>query len=276
MKRAAAPVCAALLLGLLPGRAGADVAPLRVCADPNNLPFSNQRGEGLENALARVFARALGARLEYTWMPQRRGFVRQTLAAGRCDVVMEVPVGYGLAATTRPLFRSTYVFVSRRDRALDIRSFDDPRLRRARIGVQVVGDDYANPPPAQALGRRGLGGQVVGFPVYGDASRPAPGAAILDAVVAGRIDVAIVWGPLAGWYARASETSLAIAPVEPAVDRSGVPFVFDVAMAVRRDDQLSKQRLERVIETHQRDIAAVVRAYGVPVPPPVKRFGNQL
>src|SRR5919205_131260 len=158
---------------------------LRVCADPNNLPFSNDREEGLENALARLVAREMDAELEYTWLPQRRGFVRNTLAAKRCDVMMEVPAGYGRTLATQPYYRSTYVFVSRKDRGLKIRSFDDPALRKLRIGVQIIGDDYANTPPAHALGRRGLAANVVGYSVYGDYSRPDPLAAIIDAVVSG-------------------------------------------------------------------------------------------
>src|SRR4051812_19512018 len=129
---------------------------LRVCADPNNLPFSNRKGEGLENAVAQVIARDLGAELSYTWLPQRRGVVRNTMAAGKCDVMMEGPAGYPRTLATRPWYRSTYVFVSRDDRGLQVRSFDDPVLRSLKIGVQVVGDDYANTPPAHALGKRGL------------------------------------------------------------------------------------------------------------------------
>jgi mxaJ protein len=146
------------------GAAGATTRPLRVCADPNNMPFSNARGEGFENGRARLVAGALGAPLEYAWQPQRRGFVRNTLAAGRCDVMMEAPIGYDRADETIPYYRSTYVFVSRRDRRLRVRSFDDPALRRLRIGVEVIGDDYANSPPAELLARRGLAAQVVGFP----------------------------------------------------------------------------------------------------------------
>src|SRR5215208_1499473 len=127
---------------------------LRVCADPNNLPFSNARQEGFENKIAALVARDLRADLRYTWAAQRRGFVRSTLGAGECDVVMGVPAGLDRVSTTSPYYRSTYVFVSRRDGAADIRSLDDPRLRRVRVGVQMIGDDYANSPPAHALARR--------------------------------------------------------------------------------------------------------------------------
>jgi mxaJ protein len=246
--------------------ARAEPAPrrqLRVCADPNNMPFSNARGEGLDNALARLVAHALDADLTYTWLPQRRGFVRNTLAAKRCDVMMEAPSGYGRAATTTPYYRSTYVFVTRKDRKLALRSFDDPALRDLRIGVQMVGDDYANTPPADALGRRGLGKNVVGYSVYGDYSSAQPLAPIVDAVVAGDVDVAIVWGPLAGWAAKHARVPLAIAPV-PRLD-GRMPFVFDIGMGVRRGDRKLAEELDAVIAGHQREIAALLAQYGVPL-----------
>src|SRR4051812_36069581 len=117
---------------------------LRVCADPNNLPFSNEKGEGFENKIAELIAADMQRPLEYTWWAQRRGFFRNTLRAGTCDVVIGVPVSFELAATTRPYYRSTYVFVTRHDRHLDVRSLDDPVLKDLRIGVQLIGDDGAN------------------------------------------------------------------------------------------------------------------------------------
>ena len=252
-------------LGAADARAGAPA--LRVCADPNNMPFSNHAGEGIENALARLVADALGAPLEYTWRPQRRGFVRNTLKAGLCDVMMEAPVGYERATETIPYYRSSYVFVSRRDRHLRIRSFDDPGLRPLRIGVQVIGDDYANSPPVEALGRRGLVQQVTGFPVYGDYGHPDPLAPIVNAVSHGSVDVAIVWGPIAGWFARSGPVPLAIVPVVDAPEPNGLQFAFDVGMGVRRGDQALRERLDGVIRTHRPQIAAILKRYGVPVVP---------
>jgi mxaJ protein len=145
-------------------------------------------------------------------------------------------------------------------------------LRGLRIGVQIIGDDYANSPPATALGARGMGDHVVGFPVYGDYSRPAPLAPIIDAVVAGTVDVALVWGPLGGWYAKHSATPLSLAPVLPAAARSGPadpPLTFDIAMGVRHGDQALKRRLDDVIRTHRDQIEAVLRRFGVPrIPAP--------
>jgi mxaJ protein len=141
---------------------------LRVCADPNNLPFSNRKGEGFENHLAQLIAGELDATVRYTWFPQRRGFIRNTLAADSCDVIMGIPEHSERVLTTRPYYRSTYVFVSRKDRGLKIRSFDDPALRKLKIGVQLIGDDYHNTPPVHALSRRGIVGNLVGYSVYGD------------------------------------------------------------------------------------------------------------
>src|SRR6188472_3799180 len=146
----------------------ADARELRVCADPNNLPFSNERGEGFENKLAEMIAHDLGTHVEYTWWAQRRGFMRSTLNAGACDVVMGYPHDAELAATTKPYYRSAYVFVTRRTRKLNVSSFNDPRLRKLRIGVQLIGDDGANTPPAHALSRRGIIGNVRGYMIYGD------------------------------------------------------------------------------------------------------------
>src|SRR5688572_20037424 len=127
--------------------AGARASVLKVCADPDNLPFSNEQAQGFENRVADVIARDMGARVEYTWFPQRRGFLRNTLNAGTCDVVIGFPTVMATVATTRPYYRSSYVFVSRAERELDVASFDDERLGTLRIGVQLIGDDGANAPP---------------------------------------------------------------------------------------------------------------------------------
>lgn len=252
-------------MGYVP-KGAASEAVLRVCADPNNMPFSNDRGEGIDNGLARLVAGALGAELRYVWMPQRRGFVRNTLAAGTCDVMMEAPVGYDRATTTAPVYRSGYVFVYRNDRARGLGSLDDPRLAKLRVGVQLIGDDYTNTPPAQALARRGLSRNVVGFPVYGDYGSPVPLAPIMDAVAGGDIDVAIVWGPLAGWYARQHpDKRLALARITPENDVDGLPFAFDIAMAVRLGDEGLRRRLDGVIRAHRAEIRALLDAFGVPV-----------
>ena len=242
---------------------------LRVCADPNNLPFSSAREPGIENRLAELVAAELGARIEYTWWAERRGFFRRTVGAGRCDVVFGVPAGFDMLLTTRPYYRSSYVFVTRRDRGPDVRTLDDPVLRTARVGVQLVGDDYANTPPAHALARRGIVRNVTGFPLYGDYAKPDPPARIMDAVGAGEVDVAVVWGPLAGWYARRSTVPVRLTPVSPAIDPPGLPFAFDIAVGVRRGDRALRDTLDAILVRRRGDVARLLDRYGVPrVPGP--------
>ena len=240
---------------------------LAVCADPNNLPFSNDKLEGFENKLAQLVADDLGLMVRYTWLPQRRGFVRNTLRAHRCDVIMGVPSSFELARPTEPYYRSTYVFVTRRSRHLNLRSFDDPRLRRLKIGVHVIGDDYDNVPPAAALAQRHIIRNVVGYSIYGDYSQPDPPARLIDAVAHGDVDVAIVWGPLAGYFAPRAAVPLDIVPVSPQVDVPFLPFVFDISMAVRRGDDSLRVRLESVLEHRQREIHQLLEQYGVPLLP---------
>ena len=237
---------------------------LRVCADPNNLPFSNQRGEGFENKIAELLAHDLGERVEYTWWAQRRGFFRNTLKAGMCDVVMGVPSGFEMALTTRPYYRSSYVFLSRKDRHLNLSSFDDPLLRKLRIGVQIIGDDQTNAPPAHALTRRNIIDNVKGFTLYGDYSQPNPPARIIDAVEKGDIDLAIVWGPLAGYFAKQSNVPMEVVPVTPQIDQPFLPFVFDISMGVRRGDQQLRDQLEQVLEQRRADIDRILKDYRVP------------
>lgn len=240
----------------------ASVSPLRVCSDPNNLPFSNDKHQGFENRIADLLARDLGASVEYTWHAQRRGFLRETLQAGRCDVIIGYPTRGDGAQTTRPYYRSSYVFVSRQARSLQITSFDDPSLRRLRIGVQVIGDDGANAPPAHALSRRGIVRNLVGYSVYGDYAQDSPPSRIVTAVVAGDVDVAAVWGPLAGFFAERQNERLQLQPVH--AGPADPPMVFDMSMAVRRNDTHRLARLNRFITRHQGAIDRVLDEFHVP------------
>jgi mxaJ protein len=258
----------ALLIALAPALAACAEAraqrELRVCSDPNNLPFSNQAGEGFENRLAQLIARDMGAKVTYTWWAQRRGFIRNTLRAGECDLVMGIPSSFELALATRPYYRSTYVFVYRQDAAFQLRSFDDPVLRELKIGVHLVGDDGANTPPAHALGERGIIGNVRGYMLYGDYAQPNPPARILDAVASGEIDVAIVWGPLAGYFAPRAEVPLRVVPVSPQIDLPFLPFVFDISMGVRRDDPALKDEVEAILRARHAEVEKILDDYGVP------------
>jgi mxaJ protein len=248
-------------------------APLRVCADPNNLPFSNRARQGFENALAELVAHALGRDVAYTWFPQRRGFLRNTLEAGRCDLVIGLPAGYGRAATSQPYYRSSYVFVARADRHLGLRSLDDSRLRAMAIGVHALGDDYANVPPAQALARHGLQDHLVGYSFFGDYARPDPPRALIDAVARGEVDVAIAWGPLAGWAAAHAQIALEVTPIERPVDEP-LPFAFSIAMGVRKTDPVLLASVDGVLATRRAEIDAVLDRFAIPHTAPAPRAGG--
>jgi mxaJ protein len=241
---------------------GTHAETLRVCADPNNLPFSNAKEEGFENALARLVAGDLGADVSYTWWPQRRGFIRNTLRAKQCDLVIGVPAGYELVQTTNPYYRSTYVFVTRKD-GPQVTSLDDPALRKLRIGVHVVGDDGSNVPPAQALANRGIVANIRGYSIYGDYSLPDPPRTLIDAVARDEVDVAIAWGPLAGYFASREPAALTLTAVPP--DSSPLPMSFAIAMGVRRGDDALRARLDEVIDRRREDIRSLLIRYGVPL-----------
>jgi mxaJ protein len=245
--------------------AAAPRAPLRVCSDPNNMPFSNLQGQGFENKIAELIARDTGRPLAYFWSPQRRGFVRNTLKADRCDVVMGVPAQFALLQPTRPYYRSSYAFVSRHDRHLRLRSFDDPRLKTLTIGIQITGDDYNNPPAAQALAARHIIQNVRGYTVYGDYSQPDPQRGVVDAVADGRVDVAVVWGPLAGYYARREPTTIDVVPVTPEREGPALAFAFDISMGVRRDDRALHDTLDAIIVRRRSEIHRILTSYGVPL-----------
>ena len=254
-----------LLVLLMLACALAQAGELRVCADPNNLPFSNAAGEGFENRIVALLAHELGDSVRYTWWAQRRGNVRNTLNAGRCDLIPGTASSAGITGTTNPYYRSTYVFVSRADRGLaDLASLDDPRLHHLRIGVQLIGDDGANTPPAQSLARRGIIDNVRGFMVYGDYAEHAPQAAIIDAVVNGTIDTAVVWGPTAGYFAAKAKAPMVLTPVQPWLDGPQSPMVFDISMGVRRDDRALRRTINQALVRNRQAIDAILDAYHVP------------
>src|ERR1700730_11684449 len=246
------------------GPAALQERQLVACADPNNLPFSNQAGEGFENKLATLLADDMGAHLSYVWWAQRRGFARNTLNEGACDVWLGVASGVDRVATTRPYYRSTYVFVTRADKRLQGLTLDDPRLKSLKIGVQMVGNDAMNTPPAHSLARRGLVDNVRGYMLYGDYEKPNPPAAIVAAVARGEVDVALVWGPLAGYFASLSPVALRIEPVTPALDDSQWPMVYDISMGVRRDNLQLRGQIESILSKERPRIDAILSNYHVP------------
>jgi mxaJ protein len=249
------------------GATAADAAVLRVCADPNNLPFSDREGRGFENKVVELIARDLGSTVDYTWWAQRRGYVRNTLKADVCDVWSGVASGAEMMTSSRPYYRSSYVYVTRADRALHIASFDDPQLRTLIIGVQMVGSDAMNTPPAHALSRRGIVQNVRGYMLYGDYRQPHPASAIIDAVENGDVDVAIVWGPTAGYFAAQASTPLTIEAVQPWRDGTELPMAFYISMGVRRGDNALLKRLDESLERNRTAISAILAEYHVPVVP---------
>jgi mxaJ protein len=236
---------------------------LRACADPNDLPFSNDREQGFENRIVRLIAADLGMEVEYAWWAQRRGFIRNTLDADRCDVVAGVPADYEPTLTTRPYYRSSYVALTRRDHGLHIANLDDPRLRKLRIGVQMIGDDFANTPPAHALSRRGILDNVRGYPVYWNYAEANPSARIVRAVASSEIDLALVWGPLAGYFAALEDPPLAVTPLAASAD-DGLPFAFDIAVGVRKQDRALRDVLDEVLARRKGDIDRILAEYHVP------------
>jgi quinoprotein dehydrogenase-associated probable ABC transporter substrate-binding protein len=232
---------------------------LRVCADPDNLPYSHQDESGFENRIAAIAAEGLGASLRYEWQPLRRGFVRKTMGTGRCDVFIGVPAGFERVLTTRPYYRSSYVFVWRRGEDAP-RSFADPRIATERIGVQLVGNDMAATPPGHALARAGALANVVGYPVYGD----GPAARrMVDALASHDIDSALLWGPQAGYFARRAAMPMDIGIAHPPAGMKA-PFEFAIAMGVARGNAALRDELDAVLRRRRGDIDAVLAQYAVP------------
>ena len=262
----------ALVLAFALGALPAHARELRVCADPNNLPFSNEARQGFENKIVDFIAADLGATVAYTWWAQRRGFVRNTLKAGLCDLVPGTPSNIEMMRTTRPYYRSVYVFVTRAD-APAVTSLDDPALREGKVGVHLIGDDGFNTPPAHALSRRGIVETVRGYSIYGDYAKPNPPARIVEAVASGEIDVAVVWGPFAGYFAPRQTVPLRVVPVTPQVDAPRLPMTFDIAMGVRREDEAFRQEIDAILARRRPEIDAILTAYGVPRADPPTRVG---
>lgn len=243
----------------------ATTATLRVCADPNNLPFSNRDGQGFENDLAQMTAHDLGMQLSYYWFPQRSKFFQKTLNSDKCDIVMGVPSGIPIAGTSVPYYRSTYVFVSRRDRHLGISSLDDPRLRTLHIGVHITGEEDSNLPPVNALLRRGIVRNLVGYSLYGHLDQKDPPANLIRAVANKDVDVAIAWGPMAGYFAQHSSVPLVVTPVDVVSPNPSMPFTFSISMGVRKGDDALLQRLNAEIEKRRPRIRSLLESYGVPL-----------
>jgi quinoprotein dehydrogenase-associated probable ABC transporter substrate-binding protein len=239
--------------------ASAPAPELRVCADPANLPYSQRDESGFENRIAHLVAEDLGMRLRWFWQEQTRGFVRKTMGAGECDLFIGVPAGFDKVLRTRPYYRSTYVAVTRRGTP-PFAGFAPDQLRARRFGVQLIGNDLAASPPGAALAENGAVENVTGFLVYGEG--PA-GKRMVDAVAGGSIDVALVWGPQAGWFARRAAVPLDVAPVQAPAGLA-MPFEYAIAMGVRKGDTALRDRLDELLVRRKADIDAILDAYAVP------------
>lgn len=244
---------------------------LRVCGDPNNMPFSNKKLEGIENKVAEIIAKDLGMTVAYTWWPHQRGLVKRVLNTRRCDVMLGIPKGYDRVRWTKPYYRSGYVIAYRKDRGLRVRSLDDPQLKKLRIGVQV------NTPPHVALGRRGIAENVVGYQLMFDSNyhpEDYPGK-LVDDLIVGEVDVALVWGPVAGYFIKKraaplelvvlGENDRAARPADGAQASSPLPFAFDISMGVRKSDVALKGQLEEALARRHDEIQSVLKGFGVPL-----------
>lgn len=267
-------ILVAAAIAMTAGIGSAEEAPqrkaLRVCQDPNNLPFSNTRGEGIENRIAEVFGKALGLPVTYYSFPQRLAFIRNTLRyklPGHdypCDIVMGVPVGFDQVAVTKPYYRSTYALVFAQGKGLDrvhsagdFLALDRSQLAKLRIGV------YDRSPASEWLVRHGLEESGVPYKIMNADPSQYPGEIIEKDLAGGKLDAAIVWGPIAGYFAKRVQSPKLM--VVPLPSEPGVRFDFQMAMGVRYGEREWKQQVESLIDSQQAAITAILREYGVPL-----------
>jgi quinoprotein dehydrogenase-associated probable ABC transporter substrate-binding protein len=235
-----------------------DPKVLRVCADPRNLPFSNEKGEGFENKLAEFFAEKLQKKLDYMYFPQATGFVRMTLGAHRCDVIMGFPQGDDLVQGTNPYYRTAYALVAKQGSGLDeVATLEDERLKGKHIGI------VAGTPPATNMAVNGLMANAKPYPLMIDTRYDSSAAAMIEDLNAGQIDAGVLWGPMAGYYAKKANPPLHITPLikEP----SGPRLAYRIGMGVRPADQNWKRQLNRLIQENQPAINKILLVYGVPL-----------
>jgi len=235
-----------------------DPATLRVCADPRNLPFSNEAGEGFENKIAELLAQQLGKGLAYVYYPNTTGFVRNTLNARRCDIIMGIPQGDDIVQVTNPYYRTSYAVVAKLGSEIAaIDDLADPRLKGKRIGI------VAGTPPATNLAVNGLLDNVKSFPLVVDTRFDSPAAAMIEDLEEDRIDAAILWGPMAGFFAKHSKLPLKVTALLK--EKSGPRMVYRIAMGVRSSDQNWKRQLNKFIAENTAEITQILLSYGVPL-----------
>lgn len=232
---------------------------LRVCADPANLPFTNEKGEGFENKIAEVIADELKVPVEYTWFPMSTGFVRSTLFSKRCDVIIGYAQGDELVLNSNAYYRSTYAIVTKKGGPLDgIGDLSDPKLADKRLGI------IANTPPAYLMARHSLMGKAKPYPLVVDRRFESPQEQMIKDIVSGEIDAGILWGPFAGWLARQSKDPLSVTPVKADAVLS-TKMSYGVTLGVRLSDNDWKRQLNTVLRKRRGDIDKVLLDFGVPV-----------
>lgn len=234
-----------------------DRSELRVCADPNNLPFSNEREEGFENRIAKLIAGELGVPVSYYWFPQIVGFVRNTLRLRHCDLVMGTVAGDDIMQTTNPYYYSSYVMIVRADRGVSASGLGDPALSKMRIGV--VGAT----PPTDLLVRHGLMGNVKPYALTVDTRYESPAHQLVQDVASGELDVGLVWGPIAGYYVKHDALPLKMTVLRG--EGGAARMDYRIAMGVRANEPEWRRRINAIILKRQRDITTVLREYGIPL-----------
>lgn len=235
-----------------------DPKVLRVCADPRNLPFSNEKGEGFENKLAELFAEKLQKKLDYMYFPQATGFVRMTLGAHRCDVIIGFPQGDELVQGTNPYYRTAYALVAKPGSGLDeVNTLDDERLKGKHIGI------VAGTPPATNMAANGLMVNAKPYPLMIDTRYDSSAEAMIGDLTSGTIDAGILWGPMAGFYAKRASPPLHVTPLVK--ETTGPRLTFRIGMGVRGADQNWKRLLNRLIQENQPAINKILLDFGVPL-----------
>ena len=232
---------------------------VRVCADPNNLPFSNEKGEGFENKLAELIASKLNMRVVYTWLPQAMGQITNLPGNGQCDILMGYAQGTGLVEDTNPYYRTSYVLIYRQDdhSLAGLESLSDDRLKNKKIGI------IARTPPVSIMAMNGLMANTKPFEVNADRTSASPAAAVIAAIASGEIDAGILWGPLGGYYAQQSKEPLAL--VSLVKETAGPATIYGITMGVRPNEPEWKHKLNKLIAENQDDINAMLLAYDVPL-----------
>jgi quinoprotein dehydrogenase-associated probable ABC transporter substrate-binding protein len=257
----------AICLGLAAALAGssldaaqaASAKSLRVCADPDNMPFSNEKGEGFENKLAELIAQKLDSKLEYSWFPEATGYVPNTMGQDACDLVMGYAQGTGLIEDTNPYYYTTYVLIYREDDAslAGVNRLSDPRLKGKAIGY------FARTPPASILAIYGLAGNAAPIEVRSDESASKAAMAMIEEIASGKLDAGVLWGPVGGYYSVRADVPLKLAPLVK--EAAGPSILYGITMGVRPNEPQWKHAINKTIADNQDAIIVILQSYNVPV-----------